>query len=170
MRARLIRLAVVWAAATCALAIALDVGPHQQALAVEAYLDFLCALVLAGLAATIASALPSANVLRREPRPPAEPPPERPAQLEMLERALKSSEHSGLESQSRLISTVRQIAASILARRHGVALERDHARARELLGVRVWNVLRDERPGDERAASGTSLAELEPVIADLEAI
>jgi hypothetical protein len=171
VRRNAIRVAVLWLAATVALALALDRGPHERGLALAAYLDFVCMLALAGVAATIASVLPAARVLHRAPRRPRTAPmPPRPEPLATLERELGGSEHEGFELPARFIALVRQIAAAALARRHGVVLEREPGRARELLGERVWNVIRDDPPPPERLVSGLPLAEFGVIVDDLEAV
>jgi hypothetical protein len=162
------RLAAVGLAATVALAVALDAGAHRRDLALGAYLGLVCALVLVWLAATVASVLPAARELHRArsgERPEKRP---RPQQLEWLERQVYDAQDAGYELPAQFRPVVRGIATAALARRHGVVLEQDPARARSLVGDRVWELLSEEKP--EGRASELPAGWFRALVDDLEAI
>jgi hypothetical protein len=87
-----------------------------------------------------------------------------------LELELGGAGGAGFEVPASLRARLRQIAAAALARRHGVVLEREPERARELLGEGIWNVIRDEPPAAGRLPPRRPLAELGPIVDDLEAL
>jgi len=71
----------------------------------------------------------------------------------------------------RLRPLLREIAAHRLWARFGLDLDREHERARELIGGDVWELVRPERPppGD-RLAPGPSASHLSKVVQELERI
>jgi hypothetical protein len=71
----------------------------------------------------------------------------------------------------RLRPVLREIAAHRLWTRFGVDLDREHERARELIGVDAWELIRPERPppGD-RLAPGPPASHLSKVVEELERI
>jgi hypothetical protein len=65
---------------------------------------------------------------------------------------------------------LQSLSAGLLLRR-GVDFERDPARAEELLGPEVWELVRPDRPApDDRTAPGEPIETVERVVADLERI
>jgi hypothetical protein len=163
-----IRLAALGLASTVALAVALAAGAHRRDLALGAYLCLVCALVLVWLVAALASALPPARELHRarpEGKPVKEP---RPQQLEWLERQVYDAQDAGYELPAQFRPLVRRIASAALARRHGVVLEQDPARARALVGDRVWELLSAEET--TRPASELPPGWFPALVAELEAI
>jgi hypothetical protein len=166
VRTRLLAGAV---AATVALAIALGFGPHTRSLALAAYLDFLCALVVIGLAATIRSTFPPApDPPRRRHRRRPEPRP--PEQVDWVERQLGFARSSGRELHVYFRPLVAQIAAALLAREHGIGAGREPEWPRELVGEHVSELIRQDRPEPDRHAPGLSLQELRQLVDELEAI
>jgi hypothetical protein len=71
----------------------------------------------------------------------------------------------------RLRPILREIAAHRLSMRFGVDLRREPERARELIGVEAWELVRPERPppGD-RLAPGPPASQLSKVVEELERI
>jgi hypothetical protein len=72
---------------------------------------------------------------------------------------------------TRLRPILREIAAHRLSMRFGVDLDREHERARELIGGDAWELVRPERPppGD-RLAPGPPASHLSKVVEELERI
>jgi hypothetical protein len=138
---------------TVALGVALDLGPHERALALSAYLDLVCVVLLVCVAGAIRSSLPRGAELgraRRRRRARAQ----RPDQLDWLDRQLRDARY--------LRPLAVRIASATIARKHGVVLEREPERARALIGERLWRFV---GPGDlERDI------DVRRVIEDLEAI
>jgi hypothetical protein len=90
-----------------------------------------------------------------------------PAMLRDLQLARASAFHLHV----RVRPVLREIAAHRLRTRYGVELDREPARARELVGASVWEVVRpDCSPPADRLALGPSTAELQAVVDDLEAV
>jgi hypothetical protein len=86
-----------------------------------------------------------------------------------LERDVELSRLNGFHFHMRLRPVLREIAALRLRRRYGVELDREPARARELVPSAAWEVVRpDRRPPQDRLASGPSLASLREVVSELE--
>jgi len=72
---------------------------------------------------------------------------------------------------ARLRPILREIAAHRLSMRFGVDLDREHERARELIGVEAWEVVRPGRPPpSDRLAPGPPAAQLSKVVEELERI
>jgi hypothetical protein len=165
VRGLLVRLAAAALAATAALAYVVDVDTRRRGLAVEIYLDVLIGLLLVALVAAIRSALPAGRELHRARRPRRARTDTRPQQLEWLERQVGVSRPAGSELPPQLPPLVRAIASAALARRHGVTLERDPDRARELVSDRIWQLIRPDDPVTELPPGG-----LRALVADLEAI
>lgn len=136
------------------------------ALAVRAWLLALGAvgLLTAGLALRVPAA-PSALERALARRPPT---PERPLQLERLEREVVLGCGSAFDLHFRLRQTLRQVAAQRLADRHGLDLDRAGP---DVLTAETWALLRPDRePPRDRHAIGIPLARLEAVLAEIEAI
>ena len=109
-------------------------------------------------AATLVSLITIRDLARRaEPRTrpvrraPAGPPL---SQLREIDKTLAAARRSGL-GDSDLSSLFRPIAAARLALR-GVDLDRDEAEARGLLGDRLWELVRAERPRPSQATPEVS--------------
>jgi hypothetical protein len=88
-----------------------------------------------------------------------------------LTREVELSTFNALHLHVRLRPVLRDIAANRLRSRYGVDLDGEPARARELVGSATWELVRPDRPAPEdRLARGPSVAELERIVDQLEAI
>jgi hypothetical protein len=88
-----------------------------------------------------------------------------------LVRDLELSSASALHLHVRLRPVLREIAAHRLLRRYGVDLDAEPARARELVGMSAWELVRPDRPVPaDRLAAGPSRAELGRIVSELETI
>jgi hypothetical protein len=165
------RLAATAALATVGVVLALLLAGSSHGLALLAYVLFLGALALAALVGRLKAELPVAarfeRLLAREP--PAVAPV---AQFETISRTLSVAGSNQVELHHRLRPLVREIALARLSRGHGVALEHEPERAREIVGDgRVWELVRPDRePPDDRLARGWSRRELAELLDELEAI
>ena len=160
------RLLATAAVATVAFGVALAAGPHDRELAFVAYIDFLCALLLVGLARALCRELPPQPRRRGAHAPPAAA-----VQIEQsdwLERQLHLAQASADELHRYFRPIVVQIAAAQLVRKHGVVLERDPARARALVGERLWELIRPDRPPALERRRGLRPEELRGLVAELE--
>jgi hypothetical protein len=168
-RRRTIVVAAIALTATLGLAAALVMRPGDSGRAVEAYLLFLGTLGVALLAQATSRSFPAptasrlAEVLARPPR--KEP---RVPELERLEREVEMAMESAYDTYYRLRPTLREIAATRLAR-SGVSLDSPGGRAEELLGPDAWSIVRPdvERPSDHHA-TGAQLPTIERAIDALE--
>jgi hypothetical protein len=165
-----VKLRTIAAIATVALIASFGLARHDRALATEAYVLLLCSLALIWLVRQIGAGLPVAPRLLRPRRRPPAPEPAAVAQLEWLERRLAVGADSALELHVTLRPLVTQVASAALARRHGVVLERQPERARELFGPTVWALVGEERPLPRGHAPGLSEDELVRLVDELEAI
>ena len=94
----------------------------------------------------------------------------RPASLARAEREVTLATGTAFDVHFRLRPMLQSLSAGLLLRR-GVDVERDPARAAELLGPDVWELVRPDRPApDDRTAPGVSIETVERVVADLERI
>lgn len=136
----------------------------------DGWLLAMCAVLLLALfrvarlrAPRTASPLDQA-LARMRPAPPA--PPEL-----ALERDISLSRAIGFHFHVRLRPVLREIASHRLRTAYGVDLEREPARARELVPARAWAVVDpDRRPPEDRLAQGPTVAEISAVVDDLERI
>ncbi len=97
------------------------------------------------------------------------PPPET-GELTLV-RELELSTYNAFHFHARLRLLLREIAAHRLRARYGVELDAEPARARELVAREAWDVVRPDRPSPaDRMAAGPTLAELEVVVGELEAL
>jgi hypothetical protein len=98
-------------------------------------------------------------------------PPERPRELERLEREVYLSLGSGFYLHHRMRPVLREIAAHRLLTKHGVDLDHKPGAAEALLGEPAWSWLRPDRPEPrDRWATGPPLAELRAVVDAVERI
>jgi hypothetical protein len=150
---------------TLALAAALATGAPAR-LALQAWLLALGALGL--LTATLALRAPAQpSALERALRRKA-PRPERPLQLERIEREVVLGCGSAFDLHYRLRHTLRQIAAQRLAERHGLELD---AAGPDVLTADTWALLRPDRePPRDRHAVGMPLGRLDTVLTEIEAL
>ena len=88
-----------------------------------------------------------------------------------LVNEVEQSSASALHLHVRLRPILREIAAHRLWMRFGVDLDREHERARELIGVEAWELVRPGRPPpSDRLAPGPPAAHLSKVVEELERI
>ena len=88
-----------------------------------------------------------------------------------LLRDLELSRSSAFHLHVRVRPVLREIAAHRLRARYGVELDREPARARELVGAAAWELVQPDRsPPADRLAPGPSAAELRTVVNELEKI
>ena len=84
---------------------------------------------------------------------------------------VQQSVASGFHLHTRLRPLLREIAAHRLSMRFGVDLDREHERARELIGSEAWELVRPERPPpSDRLAPGPPASHLSKVVDELERI
>ena len=84
---------------------------------------------------------------------------------------VQQSVASSFHLHMRLRPILREIAAHRLSMRFGVDLDREPERARELIGVEAWELVRPERPPpSDRLAPGPSASHLSKVVEELERI
>lgn len=127
-------------------------------------------VVLTAVAAAVCIALLPAtrSVQGRRAAPPQ---PSRPKQLVRLERLVSTAGTTTAHAHAYLRPVLAEVAARRLARR-GLALERMQASVgRELLGDRLWEIVRPDRPfPEDRNAPGVSPAELSEMLERLEGL
>jgi hypothetical protein len=86
-----------------------------------------------------------------------------------LERDVSLSRAMEFHFHVRLRPVLREIAAHRLRSRYGVELDREPARARELVPARAWAVVDPDRPvPEDRLAPGPTVQELSAVVDELE--
>jgi hypothetical protein len=167
------RLAVLIVPASIALGIALFLLPGRRDAALDAYVLFLGAVGLAGAVRSTRAASPNVHEssLAAELDDPLDVPPQRPRELERLEREVYLSLGSSFYLHHRLRPVLREIAAHRLFRKHGIDLDRRPDAAERLLGEEGWGLLRADRPEPrDRWAPGPPIAELRGIVDALERI
>lgn len=125
-------------------------------------------VVVAGIAVIVCvSLLPDARPIQR--RRPLAPRPPRPDQLVELERLVVSAGTSAIQVHAYLRPLLVEIAARRLALR-GQTLERmPDAVGRELLGNRLWDIVRPGRPfPEDRQGPGVAPQQLRAILEVLE--
>jgi hypothetical protein len=164
--------AVKWGVlVTAAAGLAAIASSGAHALVLDVYLLCISAVVLLALvrltrarvSARRASSFDAAlSAMRRSPVEMGEP---------ALARTVELSTYNAFHFYARLRPLLRDVAAHRLRARYGIELEAEPARARELVGTEMWNVVRPDRePPPDRMASGPTLAALRVVVEELEAI
>ena len=84
---------------------------------------------------------------------------------------VQQSVASSFHLHTRLRPILSEIAAHRLSMRFGVDLDREHERARELIGGEAWELVRPGRPfPSDRLAPGPPASHLSKVVAELERI
>jgi hypothetical protein len=125
------------------------------------------ALALAG-AVAIGTALRLRAAERRQPSPPRRRDDEPPLRLRQIAGILEESEQSEFGVDRSLRPFLLPIAAARLGRR-GIDVNLAPERARELLGERLWEIVRPDRtPAGDRVSHGLSGPQLRAVIERLE--
>ena len=148
--------------------IVLVVAPGRASLVAHVWL----VLVLA-----IALAVALGALLRTSPRrpsafdaafAPAQRGRARPASLASIEREVALAAGTAFDVHYRLRPTLRSIAAGLLLRK-GIDLERTPARAADLVGPDVWELVRpDHAAPEDRSAPGLPVTSMERAVAALE--
>jgi hypothetical protein len=164
--------AVKWGlAVTAGAGIAALAGSGVNAIVLDVYLLCIGAVVLLALVrVTRASAVtprtsPFAAALAAMRRSPPE------SGESTLVRELELSTYNAFHFHARLRPLLRDIAAHRLRAHYGVELDREAARARELVGKEAWEVVRPDRPPPaDRLAAGPTLVEIGVVVGELEAL
>jgi hypothetical protein len=129
------------------MAIVSFVLPGRRHVALDVFVLFLGALGLAGAVRATHGASPDVHepTLEDELRDPLDVRPQRPAELERLEREVYLSLGSEFYLHHRLRPLLREIASDRLLLRHGVDLDRQPAAAERLVGPEAWEWLRPDR-------------------------
>ncbi len=147
--------------------------PGRRHIALDAFILFLGALGLAAGVRVTRRATPDVHgpSLVDELADPLDVLPERPVELERLEREVHLSLGNSFYLYHRLRPVLREVAAHRLLLRHGCDLDMRPEEAHTLLGDAAWSWLRPDRvePTD-RWAPGPPLAELTAVVDALERI
>lgn len=165
---RALKLGAAVSAAAGIVAIASS-GAH--ALLLDVYLLCICAVILLALVRTtrVQAPVQSSSAfdralagMRRQPADSGEP---------TLARELELSTYNAFHLHARVRPVLRDIAAHRLRTRYGVELDAEAGRARELIGVHAWELVRPDRPAPrDRLARGPTVAELHLIVDELEAI
>jgi hypothetical protein len=130
-------------------------------------------------AAAVASIVASLRGLvprGREARTPFDVPPPRaaapkpPAELERIDRLLVLGAANAFDAHHRVRPLLRELAAERLHARYGVDLDREPARAHELLGEDLWNVVRPDLELRHRNAPGLAIDRTARLVDRLEAL
>jgi len=148
-------------------------APGRRHVALDVFVLYLGALGLAAGVRSTRAASPEVHEpsLADELADPLDVLPERPKELERLERDVHLSVATSFYLHHRLLPVLREIAANRLLVRHGVDLERRADAARAVVGEAAWSWLRPDRePPRDRWAPGPPLAELRVVVDALERI
>jgi len=166
---RLVDAAAAALLATVVLGGVLVLQPVGRDLALHVYLLALAAIAMsvavsvARAAVPVAARSPFAEALRRRP-----PEPQRPPQLERIERAVTLGVANTYDFHARLRPVLRDVAAARLAR-SGVDL--DTLAGRAAVGDDAWELLRPDRPPpDERFARGIEPQQLRSLVDMLETL
>ena len=159
--------------ATIVVLVSLFLLPGRQHVALDAYVLFLGAVGLALMVRVTRAASPDVHepTLLEELDDPIDVLPERPTELQRLEREVYLSLGSGFYLHHRLRPALREIASHRLLLRHGIDLDRRPDTAAAIVGEPAWSWLRADRAEPmDRWAKGPPLAELRAVVDALERI
>lgn len=172
MRQEAVRATVAVVFVTGVLAILLAGGFFRTGTAVAAYALVVAAILLAALVRTTTAAMhvrpesPFEYALRRP-----EEVETRPAELVRVERDLALGVTSGAGADLRLLPMLQGAAAARLLARRGIELDRRPELARDVLGDRVWALVRPDRPPfRDRAGPGVRRDDVAAVVDALERI
>jgi hypothetical protein len=171
------RLATGWTAlvvlALIVLAVVSFLLPGRRHVVLDVFVLFLGALGLAAAVRATHGASPDVHEpsLVDELDDPLDVLPQRPAELERLEREVYLSLGSSFYLHHRLRPLLREIASTRLLLRHGIDPDRRPDEAAKIVGPQAWEWLRPDRqePRD-RWAPGPPMAELSSVVEALERI
>jgi hypothetical protein len=153
---------------TIGLAVVLAVLPHRTELAVHVWLLAIVAIALAVALATLRAAYPPTPSSFDAPAAhPTDPP--RMEGLDRAEREIALSMSSAFDAHLRLRPALQEVAGGLLASRRGIDLERHPARAQELLGHELWELVAPDRAApDRRHDGGLAGDEIERMLSTLE--
>ena len=171
MRGTALRIGAVVAAATVVLLVLVVAVPSRRALFVGIYVLFLGAIAVGTLVGSFRTLEPEAwarSPFERDQEKPERPPPI--AELERIDRLVVLGAANEFDLHYRLRPLLRQVAGDRLHGRHGVELDRDPERARQLLGDQLWQLVSAEREVGRRTGPGLPAAELAGHIERLEAL
>jgi hypothetical protein len=159
------------AAALVVLLAVLALVPEQRDLAVQAYALFLGAMVLLWLLGATRTASPSGASSFDEARRPRLPRVERLPELARVEREVALGVANAFDLHYRLRPRIRAVAATRLAARRGIDLDRQPDAAQGVLDPALWELLRPDRalPPD-RFGPGLGRDQLRAVMDGLERI
>jgi hypothetical protein len=148
-------------------------APGRRHVALDAFVLFLGAIGLAAGVRSTRAASPDVHEpsLADELADPLDVLPERPAELQKLERDVHLSVGTSFYLHHRLLPVLREIAANRLLVRHGIDFERRPDAVEAVVGETAWSWLRPDRePPVDRWAPGPPFAELRAVVEALERI
>jgi hypothetical protein len=159
------------AAALVVLLAVLALVPEQRDLAVQAYALFLGAMVLLWLLGATRTANRRRGSSFDEARRPREPRVERLPELARVEREVALGVANAFDLHYRLRPRVRAVAATRLAARRGIDLDRQPEVAQRVLDPALWELLRPDRalPPD-RFGPGLGREQLRAVMDGLDRI
>jgi hypothetical protein len=136
--------------------------------AVRIYALIVCAVVLTLAVGSLRDAFPR-TTRRRSPRRERDRRADPRRSLGQLENEVTTGVGNALDFHFLLRPHLRLIAAGLLERRRGVALDDEPERARRLLGDETWELVRADRPVPaDRRGPGLSTDALERVVLSLE--
>jgi hypothetical protein len=144
-------------------------APGRLELALRIYGLVLAAVIIVLALLALRRAFPSESALRVSPsaRRPAQPP----SSLARMQNEVVLGMASSFDLHYRLAPRLRAIAAGLLGSRRRVFLPADEERAREILGVATWEIVRPDRPAPEdRLTTGIPVRDLTGVVDSLEAV
>jgi hypothetical protein len=136
------RLAAVASLALGGLGVVLALGPSVRGEALAGYLAFLTAVLVVAAARAIGRSLPPApKLLGRGPRAPRPEEPPKLTQVAAIESRLSRGYGSASGVSTHFRPLLVQVVSAELARKHGVVLEKQPERAKQLLGPRLQQLL-----------------------------
>jgi hypothetical protein len=147
--------------------------PEHRAFALDVFVLYLGGLGLAAGVRATRAAHPHVHEpsLADELADPLDVLPERPVELERLEREVYLSLGTGFYLHHRLRPLLREVAAHRLLVRHGIDMDNRPDAAAVILGDTTWSWLRPDKPEPrDRWSSGPPIAELREVVDTLERI
>lgn len=172
MKAVAIRVAAGATLATGLLVTLAAAFPGERWNFIAGYELVLGAMALAALAAALRSLRPQGWEARTAfdgRRDPGEKPAPL-AELERIDRLLVLGAANAFDAHHRVRPFFRELAAERLHAHHGVDLDREPERARELLGDELWELVRDDRPLGRRSGPGLPIQDATRLADALEAV
>jgi hypothetical protein len=161
VKGRAIRIGAGVSFATAILLAVVIAIPSRRTLFVGIYVLVLGAVAVRTLVSSFRTLEPEAwlrSRFDRDPEGPERPPPI--AELERIHRLVVLGGANEFDLHYRLRPLLRELTGVRLYGRHGVDLDRDPERARQLLGDELWELVSPEREVRRRTAPGLPVAEL----------